>query len=199
MEDDLWKYSTKKKNFKESKPFYNDTLKEIGNDLYLSSIWTVWIHENNNTKWDKLSFVKLYCIDSIGSFWRFFNNFHLIDKNKYGVFIMRDSIQPIWEDNKNRKGGICSIKFNCVSNQQVNNEAMVALCLLVVNETFISDDDINGVTYAIKGGSVLIKIWYKTFSSKFIDKIPVEFITRLEKLLDKKPSIQIKPIKPETD
>lgn len=143
----------------------SDPIVDFGNEKYLHSRWTVWIHKSDCKEWKESHYTNVYQIDSIGSFWRFFNNFHLFDKQKNQFFIMRNKIKPIWEDNENRDGGICSIKFECPSKPgkiDIGVNAMIAVCLLVMNETFIStNEEINGISYSIKNRSVLIKLWYK--------------------------------------
>jgi hypothetical protein len=131
---------------------------------------------------------------------------------------MRNKIKPIWEDNENKKGGICSIKFDCYSKPgriDVGTEVMILVSLLVMNETLISNgEEINGISYSIKNKSVLIKIWYKTFeiNGKEVDmkgKIPESLRLKINSVLrslerggfgkksDNEVSIWQKPIKPE--
>jgi len=90
---------------KDEKPLYleNALNVDLGNNNYLNSIWTVWVHKTDCIVWTEQSYKNIYTIDSVGSFWRFFNNFHLLDKNAYQFFIMRNQTKPIWEDNDNKK------------------------------------------------------------------------------------------------
>jgi hypothetical protein len=79
-----------------------------------------------------------------------------------------------------------------------------------MNETFImNNDDINGISYAVKKKNILIKIWTKSFyeNDKFKDELPKplfnKFNSELQRQLvnvfgpDYKMSIQYKQIKPE--
>lgn len=161
---------------------------ELGNNLFLNAPWTVWIHKSDCQTWTEESYTNIYVINSIGSFWRFFNNFHSIDKVKNQLFIMRNKIKPIWEDNENKNGGICSLKIDCYSRQiksDIGIDVMICLCLMIMNETFISntDQEINGLSYTVKNKSVLIKLWCKNFSSKINDRIPKCFFNKLESML----------------
>lgn len=164
-----------------------DNLNEMGDTMFLNSSWTVWIHKAECDVWTENSYALIDHINSIGSFWRFFNNFHAFDKIRNQIFIMRNKIKPIWEDNDNRNGGICSIKLDCYSKQgriDVSVEIMICICLLVMNETLIqAHDEINGVSYSIKNRSVLIKIWCKNFINKIAEKLPIELLNKLDSMM----------------
>ena len=177
---------------REEKPLYLDletgseSNEEFGNNEYLNSSWTVWIHKVDCKVWTEQDFKDIYVINSIGSFWRFFNNFHLLDKTTNQFFIMRNQIKPIWEDNDNRRGGTCSIKLDCYSKygkMDVGSEVMTCICLLMMNETLIpSTNEINGISYAIKNRSVYIKIWCKNGKNDITESLPVVFFSKLNML-----------------
>lgn len=210
---------TEKKILEDNDDTYNsnEDLDDIyGNNCFLGSQWSVWVHKSDCADWTESSYENIEIIKSIGSFWKFFNNFHLLDKTTNQLFVMRDQIKPIWEDNENRKGGICSIKLDCFSRygkMDLGSEVMICLCILMMNETLIpSNQEINGISYSVKNKSVLIKIWYKDFRSNIADKLPLSFFNKLDMLmrntfkapygnrkLENLISIQCKPIKPEYD
>ena len=188
---------------------------DIGNELKLNSHWTVWVHKSDNQDWTLHGYQKRYIINSIGSFWRFFNNFQFYDCYKNQLFIMRGEIAPIWEDVNNKFGGICSIKIDSTQRgfkTDISTEIFISICMLIMNETFIANnEDINGISYAVKKKNILIKIWTKTFyeDNKFVAELPKQlmnkFNSELQKQLinvfgpDYKMSIQYKKIKPEYD
>ncbi len=185
----------------------------IGNDLKLNSQWTVWVHKFDNTDWTLHSYQKRYIINSIGSFWRFFNNFQFYDCYKNQLFIMRGEIAPIWEDVNNKFGGICSIKVDSTQRgfkTDISTEIFITTCMLIMNETFIANnEDINGISYNVKKRGILIKVWTKTYhkDDKFINELPKTLINKFNSELQKqlngilgdnyKMSIQYKQIKPE--
>lgn len=193
----------------------NKTYENIGNELKLNSYWTVWVHKSDNTDWTLQSYQKRYVINSIGSFWRFFNNFQFFDCYKNQLFIMRGEIAPIWEDVNNKFGGICSVKVDSTQRgfkTDISTEIFISICMLVMNETFImNNEDINGISYTVKKRGILIKLWTKTYhkDDKFVEELPKslfnKFNTELQKQLNGilgdnyKMSIQYKQIKPEYD
>lgn len=185
----------------------------LGNNKFLGSQWSVWVHKAECSSWTEENYINIYTIKSIGSFWRFFNNFNILDKYANYLFIMRDSIKPIWEDNENRNGGICSIKIDCynrTNKTDIGSEVMICLCLLMMNETLIQNNNIiNGISYSIKNKNILIKIWYNNYAINIEDKLPKNLLNKIEVMLKnntkysygnrKSISIQCKPIKPEYD
>lgn len=168
-----------KKLYIEPTEYCEEHENELGNTKFLNSSWTVWMHKANVGKdvkeWLESTYTSIYVINSIGSFWRFFNNFQMLDKVNYQYFIMRNKIKPIWEDNDNRNGSICSFRV------EYGPSAMTCMSLLIMNETFMTgNEDINGISYLIKNKSILIKVWYKIGTNKVVDKIPIEFMNKLD-------------------
>jgi hypothetical protein len=168
-----------KKLYIEPTEYCEERENELGNTKFLNSSWTVWIHKANvgpeTENWTEDTYTSIYVINSVGSFWRFFNNFQMLDKVNYQYFIMRNKIKPIWEDNDNRNGSICSFRV------EYGPCAMTCMSLLIMNETFMTgNDDINGISYSIKHKSILIKVWYKIGTNKVVDKIPIEFMNKLD-------------------
>jgi len=201
----------------ENKQIYdeNKNYGDIGNDLKLNSYWTVWIHKSDDSDWTLKSYQKKYIINSIGSFWRFFNNFQLYDCYKNQLFIMRGEIAPIWEDVNNKFGGICSTKVDSTQRgfkTDISTEIFITICMLIMNETFVANsEDINGISYSVKKRGTLIKLWTKTChkDDKFINELPKSLFNKFNQELQKqlagimgdnyKMSIQYKQIKPEYD
>jgi hypothetical protein len=199
----------------ENKQIYDETKTEgdIGNDKKLNSSWTVWVHKQSCTDWTLSGYQKVCIINSVGSFWRFFNNFQLLNTFGNQIFIMRDKIAPIWEDVNNKFGGICSIKIDSIQKgmkTDLSTEVFVLTTLLIMNETFVKNNsNINGISYSVKKRSSLVKIWTKAFdeSHDFTKELPVplmnKFNTEMQKQSrnilnnDGKISIQYKQIKPE--
>lgn len=196
--------------------YYNQTTTP-GDNMELSSTWTVWTHDNKNDDWSVESYEPIYKISNIGEMWRFLNVFGNLNNTDYQYFIMRNGIMPIWEDNNNRDGCICSIMLECTNRayKHVYNEicidAFIAFSCLVFNESFVSNNlDINGLCYSSKQRNVLIKFWVKNHENNknFNDKLPIKLLTYLSDTIDaeckghsgkqteSKISVQIKPIVP---
>jgi hypothetical protein len=173
-----------------------------GENLYLNSSWSVWVHRTDCRSWLEDSYFNVYNIDNISTFWKFFNNFHLLNKYENQFFIMKDKIKPMWEDNANRNGAICSIKIDSKNNVLIS-EIIISISCLIMNETFLSQypEIINGISIAYKNRSVLLKIWYNDKTKILSDYIPYPLIEKIENTIKSRKddiciSIQCKQIKP---
>ncbi len=180
-----WKTSNVKTKTEYVSNTENDEL--YGNNMKLNTSWTVWIHRNSNPDWTISGYQRICIIDSIGSFWRFFNNIQSFNLNDIRLFLMREKIAPIWEDVNNKFGGICSLKVDSVQRgfkTDISTEVMVIISLMTVNETLISSSNqINGIEMSIKKRSCLVKLWfrdfddkYESFTSDFIKNLPQQLI-----------------------
>lgn len=201
----------------ENKIIYDESVDygDIGNDKKLNSHWTVWVHRLNCNDWTIAGYQKIYVINSIGSFWRFFNNFQLINTYTNQIFIMREEIAPIWEDVNNKFGGICSVKIDSIQRgmkTDLSTESFAIFCMLIMNETLVQNNkNINGISYSVKKRASLVKIWTKSYddANDFTKELPVTLINKFNQELqrqsksvlnnDGKISIQYKQIKPEYD
>ena len=191
----------------------NKSYGDLGDDMKLNSYWTVWVHRTSCTDWKITGYQKIYVINSIGSFWRFFNNFQMLDTYHNNIFIMREEIAPIWEDVNNKFGGICSLKIDSTQRglkTDLSVEIFIIMSMLIMNETFIvNNKNINGISFGIKKRSTLLKIWTKTYNedNNFVKELPVPLINKFNVEMQKqsksvlnndgKISIQYKQIKPE--
>ena len=173
-----------------NKKIHTDKIDKIqsGDNLLLNGSWLIWKHNNTNNDWSIDSYEKIYKINSIGTFWRFFNNFNYLDKINYQYFIMREGIMPIWEDINNKYGGICSIKidyFNNKNRNELGSEIMICICLLLLNETLIiNNEKLNGISYAVKNRSILIKLWINNFSeNNLVELLPINFLKKIDNVI----------------
>lgn len=175
-----------KKAIIEKELFEHDENVNYGDDLYLPSQWDIYCHKKSISDWTKDSYSHIYQVDSIGTFCRFFNNFNNLDKLTYDFFIMKDKILPIWEDNANRNGGICSILLNSIFDKQtktdVGSEMMLSICLLLMNGSLLQDNNkINGISYSLRArNTVLIKIWYNNCKFDMKEQLPFSLFEYFE-------------------
>jgi hypothetical protein len=78
------------------------------------------------------------------------------------LFIMRENINPIWEDEKNREGGCFSFK---IGNKLIKDIWETLTYSLVGENIFTSEKNnlkINGITISPKKNFCIIKIWLNT-------------------------------------
>lgn len=123
----------------------------------LNDKWSMWIHEVNDKNWGMDSYKKVYTFNTIEDFWLFYKNINSYEK--YQFFLMRDGIKPVWEDEKNIKGGA----YSYIISKNLSKDSWVNLSMKMIGETLTNDSDdiINGITYNPKRTTCNIKIWNK--------------------------------------
>ena len=131
--------------------------KEQQNYHYLNETWNLYAHLPHDTDWTLSSYKLISSTDNIE---KTINLLEAIpDKviKNCMLFIMKDGINPMWEDPQNRNGGCFSYK---ISN---NNVALVwrKLTYQLVGESLISKNknNITGITISPKKNFCIIKIW----------------------------------------
>lgn len=122
----------------------------------LNSKWDVWYHSPENNNWDLKSYQKVFSFDTIEHFWSFHN---MIDNNIISnsmFFIMKENINPLWEDNNNIKGGCWSYKII----KKDSYETWINLAVDLIRDDLSSYKSfINGISISPKKGFCILKIW----------------------------------------
>lgn len=122
----------------------------------LNSKWVLWYHDPENSNWDFKSYEKIYLFDTIEQFWSL-HNYIQNDLLYSGMFfIMKENINPMWEDNNNINGGCWSWKIL----KKNSYNAWLNLSASLIGETLSSENSfINGISISPKKGFCIIKIW----------------------------------------
>lgn len=160
-----------------------------GNDIFLMHSYVLWVHSISDNDWSINGYKQLCTIKTVSEFWKLFNNMHKLNFTTNNFYLMKPNIEPIWEDENNRHGGICSLRIELAYALKVYE----LLCIFMVCEKLIENiDDINGISITPKNNWAIIKIWNKNKNNK-IDKLLHKNI--LDKY--KNVSIQYKQTQPE--
>jgi translation initiation factor 4E len=137
----------------------------------LNDKWVLWFHNPHDTNWSIDSYKNLHKIENISDYW-LINNIltQKIIENSM-LFIMRDNINPLWEDDHNKNGGCWSFKFPKNNILNIWNEFTMNL----LGENFVSSEHnvINGISISPKKNFCIIKIWLssKKNNINFLKKI----------------------------
>ena len=125
----------------------------------LSDNWTLWAHLPHNTDWSLNSYIPIFTFKHIEETIAITESLpsHLIENCM--LFIMREGINPIWEDKRNRSGGSFSYK---VINKNVQ-KAWCELTYRIVGGTISNElpfvNSVSGITISPKKNFSIIKIW----------------------------------------
>lgn len=155
-----------------------ETTKETnlcGNHLKLSHKYILWSHDIFNKDWTLSSYSNLLTISDVSQFWKLFNNFDKMGIKYNHFFLMKEGINPTWEDIANRNGGICSFRVELNKSIEVWEELNIRMMCHTLND---NDDDINGISICPKNNWAIIKIWNrdknndlsKTINHDILDK-----------------------------
>lgn len=130
----------------------------------LANKWRVWAHLPHDTEWTLKSYKTIYDVDTVEKAVVLFETIPDQMVKDCMLFVMKEGIQPIWEDPKNRTGGCFSYK---VGNKTVAN-TWKYLAYALVGETLAIDPKhtgiINGITISPKKNFCIIKIWLSSCS-----------------------------------
>ena len=137
----------------------------------LNDKWSLWAHLPHDTDWTVKSYKKIMTFDSVESAVVLYET--IPDKmiKNCMLFLMRNGIQPTWEDERNRNGGCFSYK---VSNKIIVNTWKKA-SFAIVGETITDEmklsSQINGITISPKKNFCIVKIWLSSCDCKNPQKI----------------------------
>ena len=126
----------------------------------LNDTWILYAHLPHDTDWSINSYktiLKIYTAEQIISVCESLPEPMV---QNCMLFLMRENIKPIWEDENNKDGGCFSYKIN---NKNVSDIWKKLSCLLV-GESLINEKmslKINGITISPKKHFCIIKIWMK--------------------------------------
>lgn len=151
----------------------NDNDNDNQEVIELNTSWVLWSHDLYNNNWNLDSYKKIFEFNTINDFWKLYNNFNSLGGlNKKNYFLMRKGINPIWEDEKNRNGGTCSIKIPVSKSYEIWTE----LSIYIIGETFYENKekmmDINGISISPKSIWSIIKIWNSDSNNDISENIP---------------------------
>lgn len=133
--------------------------KSIENLHYLKNKWTFWSHLPNETDWSLNSYKNITTFDTVESILTLYEN---LPENiiKYCMlFIMKEGITPVWEDEQNRNGGCFSYKINNKFVAQIWKDLSYSLMGETLTENDSFNNNINGITISPKKNFCIIKIW----------------------------------------
>ena len=141
----------------------SDVIAEEGSASHcLYDKWTLWAHLPHDTDWTLGSYKKILDFNTVEQAITLTETLpEKLIKNCM-LFIMRNGIQPTWEDEKNTLGGCFSYKIN----NKFVKEAWTALTYRLTGETITNDNSlsniVNGITISPKKNFCIIKIWTNT-------------------------------------
>jgi hypothetical protein len=128
----------------------------------LAHKWVLWGHLPHDTDWSIKSFINIATVNTIEETIGITETLPNILIENCMLFLMRENVNPIWEDPMNKQGGYFSYK---ISNKHVG-KVWKELSYVTVGETISNDADftknVTGITISPKKNFCIIKIWMST-------------------------------------
>jgi hypothetical protein len=131
----------------------------MNSETNLNNKWILWYHDPLDTNWDITSYKNLQEITNMKEFWEIYK---FMDKNiveNSMLFMMRDGIKPLWEDEKNVPGGCWSFKIT----KGELDKTWLNLAAYLCGESLIANKKnyelLNGISISPKKNFCIVKIW----------------------------------------
>jgi hypothetical protein len=126
----------------------------------LKNKWNLWAHLPQEPDWTSIkSFKKIYQFKTLEEAIGITEMLPEGLVKSCMLFIMKDGVNPMWEDPKNRNGGVFSYK---VSNKNVF-ETWRDLTYVLVGESLSTNanfiNNVTGITISPKKNFCIVKIW----------------------------------------
>jgi hypothetical protein len=126
---------------------------------YLSDKWTLWAHLPHNTDWSLKSYIPIATFTTVEETIAVTESLPAPLVENCMLFMMKQGISPMWEDQKNRDGGCFSYK---VPNKSVV-KAWTDLTYRIVGGSISSNNQfvnsVTGITISPKKNFCIIKVW----------------------------------------
>jgi hypothetical protein len=121
--------------------------------------WNLWAHLPQDPDWTVKSYKEIYQFKNVEESIAITESLPEGLVKNCMLFIMRDGINPMWEDQKNRNGGSFSYK---VSNKHVY-ETWRDLTYVLIGENISNNvsfvNSVTGITISPKKNFCIVKIW----------------------------------------
>uniref|UniRef100_A0A6C0L164 Uncharacterized protein n=1 Tax=viral metagenome TaxID=1070528 RepID=A0A6C0L164_9ZZZZ len=127
----------------------------------LDHTWNFYLHLHDNSDWTMDSYIKMLEFDNV-EYAILLNdevNYDLIKKSM--IFIMKNQVKPMWEDEHNRNGGCFSFKISNKDVAKVWKEVYFGLVGNSLTNNHCDYEKINGITLSPKKKFCILKIWMK--------------------------------------
>ena len=125
--------------------------------MELENEWTFYFHDPNNSNWEISSYIVVEKIKTVNEWIQVFHSFKNV-WNKGMFFLMKDTIQPIWEHEYNKNGGCMSFKLW----KTEVNDCWLDLTGKLITHSLLkegSSDKISGISISPKRNYCIVRIW----------------------------------------
>jgi len=137
-------------------------------EIFLSECWTLYFHDPDDNQWTSSSY-KIISHFSTLQDWCYTDVSFANLWQKGMFFIMREHIQPLWEDPLNKDGGCFSFKVNKPDAGQFWFKLASLLLGGSLGKTQEVDSKICGISMSPKRNYCILRIWVQSHDYNNID------------------------------
>uniref|UniRef100_H2N292 Eukaryotic translation initiation factor 4ea n=1 Tax=Oryzias latipes TaxID=8090 RepID=H2N292_ORYLA len=145
----------------------------------LQNRWTLWFFKNDKSKTWQANLRLISTFDTVEDFWALYNHIQLSSNLMSGCdySLFKDGIEPMWEDERNRRGGRWLITLSKQQRKMDLDRFWLETLLCLVGEAFDDhSDDVCGAVINIRAKGDKIAIWTTNCENKeAITQIGLEF------------------------
>ena len=133
---------------------------------YLRNSWTFYLHLHDTHEWNLSSYNNILNFQSVEDAILLNDEIHYDLIKKSMMFLMKDDIKPMWEDDHNKHGGCFSFKVLNKDVEQVWKEVYFNVIGSSITKDKKYQANINGITLSPKKKFCILKIWMKNCDLK---------------------------------
>ena len=125
----------------------------------LNNNWTFYLHLHDTREWNLESYNKILRFHCVEHAILLNDEIHYDLIKKSMMFLMKEDIKPMWEDEQNKNGGCFSFKVSNKDIEQVWKKVYFHVIGTTMTKHKKYDDRINGITLSPKKKFCILKIW----------------------------------------
>ncbi|XP_038625205.1 eukaryotic translation initiation factor 4E [Tachyglossus aculeatus] len=151
----------------EEKTEKTETSQEVTNPEHyikhpLQNRWALWFFKNDKSKTWQANLRLISKFDTVEDFWALYNHIQLSSNLMPGCdySLFKDGIEPMWEDEKNKRGGRWLITLNKQQRRSDLDRFWLETLLCLIGESFDDySDDVCGAVVNVRTKGDKIAIW----------------------------------------
>ncbi|XP_019739454.1 eukaryotic translation initiation factor 4E-1A-like [Hippocampus comes] len=128
----------------------------------LQNRWALWFFKNDKSKTWQANLRLISKFDTVEDFWALYNHIQLSSNLMSGCdySLFKDGIEPMWEDERNRRGGRWLITLSKQQRKADLDRFWLETLLCLVGEAFDDhSDDVCGAVINVRSKGDKIAIW----------------------------------------
>lgn len=121
--------------------------------------WNLWAHLPQDPDWTVKSYKKIYQFKNVEETIAITESLPEGLIKNCMLFVMRDGVTPMWEDQKNRNGGCFSYKVSNKNVYEVWRDLTYVLTGESISSNVVFVNSVTGITISPKKNFCIVKIW----------------------------------------